>query len=151
MGMIAVLCDLRSALNVGSIVRTCDALGVKTVYGCGITPNPKNPKVSKTSLGAEKHVKWKEFPRSIDAILELRDRGYSIIGLETGRESVPLTTFHTKKEKIALILGNEVSGIADDIKKQCDTLLEIPMQGMKESLNVSIAFGIAAFWFSIDL
>lgn len=143
--MIVVLDNLRSALNVGSIIRTCDAFGISEIYFCGITPGTDSPKVQKTSLGAEKTIKSTYFPTTKEAVLALKNNGKVIVGLETGPTAINITTFETSKN-LALVVGNEVNGIAPEVQNECDILLEIPMLGVKESLNVSVAFGIAAFW-----
>lgn len=142
--MIAVLDNLRSALNVGSILRSCDAFGIKEVYFCGITPGPENPKVIKTALGAEKTISSREFTTTKEAINHLRAHSYHIVGLEINKKSVDIREFKTSG-KIALIVGNEISGVSEDIQASCDFLVKIPMKGTKESLNVAVAFGIAGF------
>lgn len=142
--MIAILDNLRSAQNVGSIIRTCDALGIKEIYLCGITPNQKNKKVLKTSLGAEKNVLIHVMPSSQAAIEEIRAKNFKIIGLEIASNSTDINKFNYSGD-FALVVGNEVSGLSDDILESCDYLLHIPMQGIKESLNVAVAFGIAFF------
>ncbi|MBW6431825.1 TrmH family RNA methyltransferase [Patescibacteria group bacterium] len=144
MVMIAVLDNLRSAQNVGSIIRTCDALGIKEIYLCGITPDHNNKKVLKTSLGAEQNIKINIVSSTRDALTKIRKRGFKIIGLEINKKSQDINEF-TATGDFALVIGNEVSGISDEIIESCDHLLHIPMQGIKESLNVSVAFGIASY------
>lgn len=142
--MILVLDNLRSSYNVGSILRTCDALGVEEVYFCGITPGPTDKKVQKTALGAEKNIKPTETSSTYDTVTKLRTDGYQIIGLELSDKAVDLDKIHPSA-KCALIVGNEVSGISEEIMELCDSIAQIPMKGIKESLNVSVAFGIAAY------
>ncbi len=142
--MIVILDNLRSALNVGSIIRSSDAFGIKEIYFCGITPSIKHKKVLKTSLGAEKHILAYDMQTTENAIAKLRNNGYQIIGLEISDNSIELSDAKTA-DKFALIVGNEVSGLSGEIQKLCDLLIAIPMKGIKESLNVAVAFGIAAY------
>jgi tRNA G18 (ribose-2'-O)-methylase SpoU len=142
--MLVVLDNLRSSYNVGSILRTCDALGIKEVYFCGITPGLADKKVQKTALGAEKNIKSTETNSTYDTVTKLRSDGYQIIGLELSDKAVDLGKIHPSA-KCALIVGNEVSGISGEIMGLCDNVAQIPMKGIKESLNVSVAFGIAVY------
>lgn len=146
--MITVIChNVRSAYNVGSILRTADCLGVQTVYCTGYTPSPDNPRVRKTALGAEKTVPWKRHKRLSTLIAELRRDDWWIIALETDREAQELHTVqYAKHPRIALIVGNEKRGISKRIRSLADMVVRIPMQGAKESLNVSIAFAVAGYW-----
>lgn len=139
-----VLDNLRSALNVGSIIRTCDALGIAEVYFCGITPGPDNPKVRKTSLGAEGNVKATVVAQTKDTLLALKRANFKIVALELTDDAKPLLTVGAP-ENLALVIGNEVSGVSPDVLKIVDSKVMIPMKGIKESLNVSVAFGIAAY------
>ena len=152
--MIAVLHDIRSTHNVGSIFRTADAAGVKKIFLCGITPGPLdrfgriNQKLTKVSLGAERSMVWRREQSTIDALAHLKTEGYSLIAVEQSPDSVPyhehrltLETWH----KTALILGSEIYGLPKEILDSADTILEISMKGEKESLNVSVAFGIVLF------
>jgi len=142
--MIVILDNLRSSYNVGSILRTCDALGIDEVYICGITPGPDDNKVQKTALGAEKNIRFTEANSTYDTVTRLHSDGYQIIGLELSSTAIDLDKIHPST-KCALIVGNEVSGISEEIMELCDSVAQIPMKGIKESLNVSVAFGIAAY------
>lgn len=156
MNIVAVLHNIRSMHNVGSIFRTADAAGCKKIYLCGITPGPlnkfKHPNraLLKVSLGAEQSVKW-EHARSTNAVIKRLQRdNYYIIVIEQQKGSQSLFCFSQKKqrtssEKVALVLGNEIHGVPLSIGHQADTILEIPMYGTKKSLNVAIAFGIAVY------
>ncbi len=142
--MIIILDNIRSAHNVGSIIRTADALGIKDIYFCGITPDPlSNNKVIKTSLGAEKNIKIIISKNILEVILDLKDKNMKIIGLEISKNSININKF--KENNIALVVGNEVSGLSEEVINICDLIVNIPMKGIKESLNVSVAFGIAAY------
>lgn len=140
-----VVChNIRSAYNVGSVFRTADGAGVAKVYLTGYTPSPPHPGISKTALGAEKIVGWKKFAKLDAAIERLKKEKFEIVALEQSEKSVPLESLKSKKN-IALILGNEVRGLSKSTLSKCDRVIEIPMRGEKESLNVSVAFGIAAY------
>lgn len=150
---VAVLDNIRSLLNVGSIFRTAEALGFEKIYLGGITPAPTSEHhkkiIHKTALGAENFLSWEKSYKTLNIIKKLKKDGFYIIALETIARSTPLNKFlkfPNKKQKIALIVGNEVKGINKKYLKYCDKMLKIPMVGKKESLNVSVAFGIGAFW-----
>lgn len=145
--MIVVLDNIRSALNVGSILRTCDAFSVSDVYLGGITPGIENRKVLKTSLGAEKNIDFKTFSDTKEAVLLLKKTGFRVYALEIYENAKDLDDFKhgTGNDHAALVIGNEVSGISSDILALCDEIFQIPMKGIKESLNVAVAFGIAMY------
>jgi 23S rRNA (guanosine2251-2'-O)-methyltransferase len=146
--IILIAHDIRSCHNVGSLLRTADGVGVKKVYLTGYTPYPLdnldnrlphiskkiNSQIQKTALGAEKIVDWVAETDVLSVLNQLSGK-YSIVALEQNQLSVPLPSFHAP-EKIAIILGSEVSGISDVILDQCEQIVEIPMQGTKESFNV---------------
>lgn len=145
-----ILYNIRSVYNVGAIFRTADVAGVSKIYLTGYTPTPLDrfgrPRkdVAKVALGAEKCVAW-EYETDIQRIiLKLRSEGHAIAALEQAAHSIDYKLF-TPGEKTALIIGEERHGITDDVLKLCDTILEIPMRGTKESLNVSVATGVALF------
>ena len=156
--IIAVLHNIRSVHNVSSIFRTADAAGVSKIYLTGITPGPLDrlghPRKDfvKVSLGAERSVPWDEsycLPRALPKLLEvLRDQGYLVCAIEQSPRSIPyykVASSLKKQQKIALIMGNEVKGLPPSILRAADKILEIPMYGKKESLNVSVALGIVVF------
>jgi tRNA G18 (ribose-2'-O)-methylase SpoU len=136
-----ILHNIRSAYNVGSIFRTADAAGVIKIYIGGYTPSPDNPKVAKTSLGAEKSVAWEKVLNTWKAIEELKSEGASVVALEQSASSKDYLKFRPKFP-LAIVVGNEVKGLSSDILKRCDSVWHIPMRGKKESLNVSVATGI---------
>ncbi|MEG2864937.1 MAG: RNA methyltransferase [Mucinivorans sp.] len=141
--MKVILDNVRSALNVGSIFRTCDAMGVEELVLCGITATPPSREVHKTALGAELTVPYKYCKSTIEAITELKAEGYQIVAIEQDDRAVMLQNFATQKnQKYAYILGNEVDGVAADVLSLCETVIEIPQVGLKKSLNVSVAAGI---------
>ena len=146
---VSVLLDnLRSAHNVGSIFRTADAAGITHLYLCGITPTPGQPKVAKTALGAELRVPWSQTWNAVDLVTEEKARGAQIWALEGGPNAQPLftQTLATAAAPVILILGNEVSGVDPSLLALCHQVVYLPMMGQKESLNVSVAFGIAAYY-----
>ena len=152
--MIAVLHDIRSAHNVGSIFRTADAAGVEKIFLCGITPGPldrfglSNPKVTKVSLGAEHTVAWERVSTTLMILERLKKERYFLMAVEQAPRSCPYYQFELSPgvwDKTVLVLGNEIDGIPTKIIDKVDKILEIPMRGKKESLNVAVAFGIVAF------
>jgi len=150
--MVAILHNIRSTHNVGSIFRTADAAGVKKLYLSGITPIPLDrfgkvrPDIAKVALGAEVSVPWEQILSTVRMIKKLKKDGYVVVSLEQSKISVLFNKIKIKKnKKIALVVGNEVRGLSKDILKLSDIIMEIPMKGDKESLNVSVAFGIAVY------
>ena len=139
-----VLNDIRSRENVGSIFRTADAAGVAKIYLCGITPTPPHDKISKTALGAEKYVPWEYHKQAWRLLEKLKKDGINIVALEQTKGSEGLFKFKPKFP-LALVVGNEVSGISPKILKYCDKKISIPMYGKKESLNVAVAAGVALY------
>src|SRR3989338_7734729 len=143
---IYVIChNIRSRHNVGSIYRTADAAGVSKIFLCGITPTPPHPNIEKVSLGAEKFVKWENRKETWRVIDELKKEGVEIISLEQAKGAISLNDLKSVKKSIALILGEELRGLPKTILKRSDKIVQIPMRGKKESLNVSVAFGIAVY------
>lgn len=137
--------NIRSRHNVGAIFRTADAAGVERVYLGGYTPCPPDWRIEKVSLGAEKIIPWRNAPQLWRRVDEFKKRGVMIVSLENRvRRTTSLWDFQPKPP-LMLIVGNEVSGVSPALLKRSDVILEIPMLGAKESLNVSVAFGIAAF------
>jgi len=150
---VGILFDIRSVHNVGSIFRTADGAGFSKLFLCGITPTPLDrmgkilPEFAKTALRAEENVLWEHNKSVTRVVSKLKKEGYWIYAIEQSKDSIPYNKIpqNKKKKKIALVLGNEVTGIPKKILDQCDGILEIPMSGKKESLNVSVAFGIVAY------
>ncbi len=151
--MIAILHNIRSLYNVGSIFRTADAAGIEKIYLAGITPEPVDifgrprPQLTKVALGGEKSVPWEKFKNTSQLLEKLKNVGYKIFAVEQSKKSIPYHKLKIKnlKLKIALVVGNEVKGLSPAILKKADKILEIPMHGAKESLNVAVAFGIVVF------
>lgn len=142
----AVLLDnIRSALNVGSILRSAEGLGFNQVFLCGITPSPENEAVKKTSLGAEDSTDWSYYKNAVELVESLKIKGWKVYALEEDMKAIKIQDAKISDEKSLLILGSEVTGVDSDLLKLCDEIFYIPMQGEKRSLNVAIAFSIAAF------
>lgn len=140
-----VICDnIRSLYNVGSIFRTADAMGVTKIYLGGITGTPEQRGLTKVSLGAENSVAWEPVKNIWRLVDQLKKRGVQIISLELNDKSTDIDKLKVKYP-CALIVGNEVTGVALALLKRSDKIVRIPMKGIKESLNVSVAFGIAAY------
>jgi 23S rRNA (guanosine2251-2'-O)-methyltransferase len=142
MPIIAILENVRSAYNVGSIFRTADAFLLEAIYICGYTAHPPHKEIKKTALGADETVSWKHFKHIDDALLELKKEGYTIYAVEQAENSLKLNEIDPLKGKIAVVFGNEVTGVEQSTIESCDGCLEIPQFGMKHSLNVSVAAGV---------
>lgn len=147
---ILILPDIRSAINVGSIFRTADAVGIDKIYLVGCTPRPNDQfgriqkDIAKSALGAETWIPWEYKEKLTPLMSNLKKQGYKIVALEQDEKSVDYRKFKTPS-KMALILGPEVTGLDKKFLKNCDSIIEIPMMGKKESLNVSVACGVALF------
>lgn len=144
--IVIVLDNIRSLNNVGSAFRTGDAFRVKRIYLCGITGTPPHRDIQKTALGATESVEWSHHESTIEAINSLKNDGYKICALEQVDQSIFLNEFQPLPEdKIALVFGNEVFGVEEEVLKHCDHVLEIPQLGTKHSLNISVTIGIAVW------
>jgi 23S rRNA (guanosine2251-2'-O)-methyltransferase len=141
--VIAVLENIRSSYNVGSVFRTADAFLLEAVYLTGYTGVPPHKEIKKTALGAEDTVKWKHFASAPEAVSALKTAGYKVFAAEQAADSIPLHKLHfAPDDKIAIIFGNEVTGVEQETLLQCDGCIEIPQLGMKHSLNIATAAGV---------
>ena len=140
-----ILNNVRSMENVGSIFRTCDAAGVTKLILTGITPRPPRKEIDKTALGAVDTVEWESEDNLEFTISNLKKQGFKIVALEQDSRSIPYTEFESDNVSVALIVGSETEGVQKEILDLCDTIIEIPMHGEKNSLNVSVATGIALY------
>jgi len=140
--VVIVLDNVRSMHNVGSVFRTADAFCCEALYLCGITAAPPHREIEKTALGATASVQWKYFKTTIDAINELRADGYMLVAVEQAEGGVALNKFNVEKRKIALIFGHEMSGVSEEVMAMVDYAIEVPQQGTKHSLNISVCVGI---------
>ncbi|MDQ7814960.1 MAG: TrmH family RNA methyltransferase [Patescibacteria group bacterium] len=137
--------DIRSAQNIGSLLRTCDSLGVEKLWVTGYSPAPSHPRVAKTALGAEDSVVCEQVTDVVGVIKGLRVLGFRIVGLELDERATELAAYRPT-DKTALLLGNEVDGIPPSLRELCDDLVFMRQRGRKESMNVAVAAGIACYW-----
>lgn len=139
-----VLDNIRSMHNVGSVFRTADAFLLEGICLCGYTPQPPHRDIHKTALGATETVSWTHHATTLEAVLQLKQEGYQLWAIEQAEGSIGLQEFHQVNNagKLAVIFGNEVTGVDSEVLKLCDGCIEIPQLGMKHSLNVSVAAGI---------
>jgi len=157
--VVALLDNVRSLRNVGGMFRTADGAGLKAMHLAGFTPTPEHPTLAKTALGAEAAMPWRRWADGVAAIEHLLAEGYEGWALESGARAEPLDELAAPFEpddpsehpspvqrRIVLVVGHEVSGIDPRIVERCARVIEIPMHGVKTSLNVGVAFGIAAYW-----
>lgn len=147
--LVVVLDEVRSLHNIGAVFRTSDAFLVNKICLCGITATPPNAEMHKTALGAENSVDWKYFSSTEDAVNELHDEGYTVFSIEQCEGSIMLGDLSLDKDKkYAIIMGNEVKGVKQEVVNMCDGCIEIPQYGTKHSLNVSVTAGIVLWEFA---
>ena len=147
--LVVVLDDVRSMYNVGSVFRTCDAFRVEGICLCGITCQPPSTEIHKTALGAEDVVNWKYYDTALEAVEELKKTGYTVLSVEQVEHSTKLQTFVPQcQRKYAVVMGNEVKGVHQDVVDASDGCLEIPQLGTKHSMNVSVTAGIVIYKFA---
>lgn len=141
--IIVILDDIRSMHNVGSAFRTCDAFRIEALYLCGYTPQPPHRDIHKTALGATETVNWHYFATTTDALHAAKEAGYKIIAIEQAHNSTMLDNYSVNPgEKTALVFGNEVGGVSEEVMKLADGCIEIPQWGSKHSLNISVSLGV---------
>ncbi|HVZ40857.1 MAG TPA: RNA methyltransferase [Candidatus Kapabacteria bacterium] len=140
-----ILEDIRSLYNVGSCFRTADAMLLDRLVLCGYTPAPPRKEIAKTALGATESVPWEYVQDTAEAIIALKGEGYRVLALEITDSGVPLDRIAYDGRPIAFVAGNEIAGVSARALAECDGAVEIPMYGVKHSLNVAVAFGIAAW------
>lgn len=146
--LIVVLDNVRSLNNVGSVFRTSDAFLVEAIYLCGITSTPPQPEIHKTALGAEDSVSWSYFEDTLEAVNQLKTMDYKVFSIEQVENSTMLTDLKLDvKGKYAVILGNEVKGVQQEVVSNSDGCIELPQFGTKHSLNVSVTAGIVIWDF----
>ena len=148
LSFVVVLDNIRSLNNIGSVFRTSDAFLVEKIYLCGITATPPHPDIHKTALGAEDSVEWVYFNNTVDAVEKLQSDGYIVYAIEQVKDSFSLQNMVLKSnEKYALVLGNEVKGVQQEVVDKCNGCIEIPQFGTKHSLNVSVTAGLVIWDF----
>ncbi len=147
---VIILHNIRSVYNVGSVFRTADAVGISKIYLTGYTPTPvdrfgrERKDVAKSALGAQKSVEWEYFKTATSVVRKLKKEGYEIVAVEQSQYSVDYKKFKPKQD-IVFLFGNEVLGVSKSLLEKCDKIIEIPMAGEKESLNVSVSAGVVLF------
>lgn len=147
-----VLDNVRSMHNVGAVFRTADAFLIEKIILCGITPKPPHREIHKAALGATESVDWQYYDSVLEAVLDLKTLKYEVLGIEQTSDSQNIIDFKINKEKkYAMVFGNEVEGVSDEILKHCDGFLEVPQLGTKHSLNVSVCAGIVMWEFFKNL
>ena len=152
MPLTVVLDDVRSMHNVGSVLRTADAFRVEEVVLCGITGTPPHPEIHKTALGAEDSVSWRHCGSALQAVEELKARGTIVLSVEQAEGSTMLPSFQAERGKhYAIVMGNEVKGVHQEVIDASDGCLEIPQLGTKHSMNVSVTAGIVIYKFAEQL
>ncbi len=140
-----VLNSLRSSYNVGSIFRTSDGAMIKKLYLCGYTPHPPNKQVLKTALGSTESVLWEHYDNPVEIVKGLKQKGIKICALEQTTKSIPYYNLSKKDFPLCLIVGNEITGVSQELIDLCDFSIDIPQYGIKQSLNVAVAYGISVF------
>ena len=147
-----ILDEVRSLHNIGSVFRTSDAFLVERIYLCGITATPPHPEMHKTALGAEDTVDWKYVKHTLEAVEELHNEGYTVLAIEQVEGSTMLDELELEPDKkYAIVMGNEVKGVQQEVIDDCDGCIEIPQYGTKHSLNVSVTTGIVLWEFANKL
>lgn len=140
--VVVVLDNVRSLNNVGSAFRTADAFLIEEIILCGVTGTPPNKEIEKTALGATSSVKWTHFKSTLEAIDYLKQKNYKCYAVEQATKSIALNEFKNSGEQLALVFGNEVYGVEQDVINACAGVIEIPQLGTKHSLNISVSVGI---------
>ncbi|MCP5061931.1 MAG: RNA methyltransferase [Ignavibacteriae bacterium] len=143
--VVVVLNSIRSSYNVGSIFRTSDGAMIEKLYLCGYTPHPPKKDVLKTALGSQDSVDWKFIENPIEIVKELKQKGYTICALEQTDDNISYSEITKSNLPLCLIVGNEISGVSQELIDLCDISIEIPQFGIKQSLNVAVAYGVAIF------
>jgi len=143
--LIVLVDNVRSLYNVGSIFRTSDGVMIEKLILTGFTPYPPRKEIEKTALGSTKSIPWEYSEHSTEAIQKLKERGYKICCLELTDKSIHYNNIKSTDFPICLVIGNEINGVSKEVIELCDLAIEIPMYGIKQSLNVAVAFGIAVF------
>lgn len=140
-----MLDNIRSALNVGAIFRTADGAGASKLYLCGITPTPPHAKIPKTALGAVEHVSWERYDSTAQLVMKLKQEGVTTVAIEQSNRSTLYTNYHFKSAT-AIIFGNEITGVDPKVLEIADHVIELPMYGHKNSLNVATTVGIISYY-----
>ena len=145
--LVVVVDNIRSMHNVGSVFRTADAFLISGICLCGFTPQPPHRDIHKTALGATDSVDWLYYENTVDAVLDLKAKGYKVLAIEQTEGSMMLDAYAHKDVPTAFVFGNEVDGVSDEVIQVCDGVIEIPQWGMKHSLNISVAAAVVLWEF----
>jgi tRNA G18 (ribose-2'-O)-methylase SpoU len=145
MNVIVMLDSIRSSYNVGSIFRTSDGAMIEKIFLCGYTPTPEKKEVLKTALGSQNSISWEYIKNPKEIILSLKEKEIKICALELTSKSIPYYNITKKDFPLCLIVGNEITGVSNELLDLCDFSIEIPQYGIKQSLNVAVAYGVAVF------
>jgi len=140
--LVVILDNIRSALNVGAAFRTSDAFALEGIALCGITAQPPHREILKTALGAHQSIAWQYFEKTTAALAHYKAQNYQLVAVEQVVDSIPLQEFEWNTSPLAIIMGNEVEGVADEVIQEVDHCIEIPQFGIKHSLNISVSLGI---------
>lgn len=144
--IVLVLDNIRSGLNVGSAFRTADAFALEKIYLCGITAQPPHREILKTAIGATDSMDWEHHTSTLELVSKLKTDGYKIVAVEQAEDSVMLQDFKmTKQDKVALVFGNEVKGVSEEVMTVVDSCIEVPQFGTKHSLNISVCVGVVTW------
>lgn len=145
--LVVVMDNIRSMHNVGSVFRTADAFLISGICLCGFTPQPPHRDIHKTALGATDSVDWMYYENTVDAVKDLKARGYKVLAIEQTEGSILLDQYEHSNTTTAFVFGNEVEGVSDEVIQACDGVIEIPQWGMKHSLNISVAAAVVLWEF----
>ena len=148
--IIVLLDNVRSLNNIGSVFRTCDAMGEKKVYLCGITATPPHREIRKTAIGASESIDWEYAENALEIIKKYKKLKYSLIAVEQTSKSISLENYSHNMEETLLIFGNEIDGVSQNLIDQCDISLEIPQYGTKHSMNISVTAGVVLWTFKMQ-
>lgn len=143
--VVVVLNSIRSSYNVGSMFRTSDGAMIEKLYLCGYTPHPPKKEVLKTALGSQDSISWEFEEDSVQVVKQLKSKGYTICALEQTDSNISYSELQRSNLPLCLIVGNEITGVNQELIDLCDVTIEIPQFGIKQSLNVAVAYGIAIF------
>ncbi len=143
--------SIRSGLNVGAFFRTADAFAIEKIILCGLSPKPPHKEINKSAIGASHSVDWEYIQHIEEAVIQLKNSHYTILGIEQTNQSIPLRNYTNKANKMAIVMGNEVDGISTNILKHLDQAIEIDQYGTKHSLNVAVCAGIVLHHFSSQM
>lgn len=150
--VVVILDNIRSLNNVGAVFRTSDAFLIEGIHLCGITARPPHREIHKTALGATDSIHWEYFENTLDAVTQLKEKGYTVISIEQAENSLPLPEFEPRDAgKYALVFGHEVKGVQQAVVDRSDYCIEIPQYGTKHSFNISVSVGIVLYHFYYHL